>query len=311
MFKFSYIRAFSALIAISVMTSCLSEAPKNNDRKKPSIPVLKSKAEDLNDDEKKEKVQKVQKVFYSLPSPLEMSLLFKSEGIQYVPSVLHDLEDRDRYLVRKKKALNLGVYGADLSYAGLFSKHEDAIAYLKVCQLMADEIGIGQTFEQELISRLEKNPNNRDTLLLVISDFFLNNESFLRSPEQQNIATYVLAGGWIEGLYLGSHMIDENTNAEGIKNIFAGQKYSLQNLLELLGSIEDNGSFNNMNQHLLELHELYKQIEYPEFLQTPDSFLENDFAYYDPAKGSIKITEETFQQIKAKVKEIRESIITY
>ena len=182
MFKFSYIRAFSALIAISFMTSCLSEAPKNNDRKKPSIPVLKSKAEDLNDDEKKEKVQKVQKVFYSLPSPLEMSLLFKSEGIQYVPSVLHDLEDRDRYLVSKKKALNLGVYGADLSYAGLFSKHEDAIAYLKVCQLMADEIGIGQTFEQELISRLEKNPNNRDTLLLVIIDFFLNNESFLRSP---------------------------------------------------------------------------------------------------------------------------------
>lgn len=309
MLKLLNIKPLAGFCILLSLYSCLSENPQESERMKGIDSSFKAK--ELSEEDKKQKVKQVQKIFYSLPSPLELSILFKNEGIKYIPAVMHDLGDREKYLLSKKKALNLGIYGADLSYSGLFSKHEDAIAYLKVCQVMGDEIGIGQTFEQELISRLEKNPNNRDTLLQVISDFFLNNESFLRNPEQQNIATYVLAGGWIEGIYLGSHMIDENTDAEGIRNIVAGQRYSLENLLELLGSIEDNGSFNNMNQRLLELYELYKQIEYPEFLQTPDSFMENDFAYYDPSKGTIKISEELYQEIKANVKEIRESILAF
>lgn len=301
--------SLSAFILIAGLSlgSCVSEDQTPTDRQDREEMELK----DMSEGEKKEQIKKVQKVFYSLPSPLELSLLFKSEGIQYIPSVMHDLNKRDRYLLSKKKALNLGVYGADLSYAGLFSKHEDAIAYLKVCQVIADEIGIGETFEQELISRLEKSPNSRDTLLKVISDFFLNNQAFLRNTEQQNTSTYVLAGGWIEGLYLGSHMIDENSNAQGIRNIIASQKFSLENLLELLSSIEDKGSFNNINQHLLELLDLYKKVEYPEFLQSPEAFLEDDFVYYDTSKGSIKISEATFLKIKLKIKEIREIVISY
>lgn len=301
-------KVITAFVVIPFLLSCLSR--DNSDSRTQQIIETDSVVE-LSSADQKEQVKKVQKIFYSLPSPLELSILFKNEGIQYIPAVMHNLDVRERYLVSKKKALNLGVYGADLSNAGLFSKHEDAIAYLKVCQVMADELGVGQTFEQELISRLEKNPNSRDTLLNVISDFFLNNESFLRSSKQQNITTYIIAGGWIEALYLGSHMVDANTNADGVRNIVAGQRYSLENLLDLLSSIEDNGSFNNMNQRLIELYDLYKTIEYPEFLQTPDSFKENDFAYYDTSKGGIKISEESFQAIKSKVKEIRESIIFY
>lgn len=297
------------LVLFSALSACVSEEGSQNKRKsqkKEEVELI-----DMSEDEKKEKVEKVQKVFYALPSPLELSLLFKTEGVQYIPSVMHALSERDRYLLSKKKALNLGVYGADLSYAGLFSKHEDAIAYLKVCQVIGDEIGIGETFEQELISRLEKSPNSRDTLRMVISDFFLNNETFLRNPEQQNVSTYVIAGGWVEALYLGSHMTDENSDAEGVKNILASQKFSLENLIELLNSIEDKGSFNNLNQHLLELLELYQKVTYPEFLQSPEAFKDSDFIYYDTSEGTIDISEATFLKIKLKVKEIRDIIVSY
>jgi hypothetical protein len=307
--KSSLSAILSFITLASFLSACVSEEDSQKNRR--SLEEKEVELIDMSESEKKKQVEKVQKVFYSLPTPLELSVLFKSEGIQYIPSVMHDLGKRDRYLLSKKKALNLGVYGADLSYAGLFSKHEDAIAYLKVCQVIGDEIGIGETFEQELISRLEKSPNSRDTLLKVISDFFLNNEAFLRNPEQQNISTYVIAGGWIEALYLGSHMTDENTDAEGVKNIVAGQKFSLENLIDLLNSIEDKGSFNNVNQHLQELYELYQLVEYPEFLQSPEAFKDSDFVYYDTSKGSIEITEATFLKIKLKVKEIREIIVSY
>ena len=133
----------------------------------------------------------------------------------------------------------------------------------------------------------------------------------MRNSEQQNISTYVIAGGWVEALYLGSFMTDENSDAEGVKNIVASQKFSLENLIELLNSTEDKGSFNNINQHLQELYDLYAKVIYPEFLQSPEAFKDSDFIYYDTSQGKIEITQATFLKIKLKVKEIRDIIVSY
>ena len=96
--------------------------------------------------EQKAKAEKIKKIFHSLPSPLELSALFKSEGMEYEKEALHQVEKRTQYVLPYEKALNLGVYGVDLSYAGLFARHQDAIEYYTTCQLLADELGMGQTF---------------------------------------------------------------------------------------------------------------------------------------------------------------------
>ena len=223
--------------------------------------------------------------------------------------MMHQKDKSDSYLVSRKKALNLGIYGADLSYAGLFSKHEDALEYFAICQSVSEEVGVSNSFEKDFISRFERNPNNRDTLLQVISNFFLNNDSYLKDQEIQNISAYVLTGGWIEGMYLGTRMVDDKTNAEGLKNIIASQKYSLENLILMLDNTEDKGEFANINYQLNELFSMFQAIEYPSYKEPTDSIDSDGVMVLDNSSGEIKISEDTFRDIKEKVSSIRKSII--
>ena len=257
-----------------------------------------------------EKAKRIKRIFYSLPSPLELTLLFKKEGVVYYGDILHDIDRRDDYLLTSKKALNLGVYGADLSYAGLFGKHQEAIEFFTVTQIIAEDLGIGQTFQKRFISRLEENANNKDTLLQVISDFFLENDVYLKDLNQQDISTYVLAGGWIEGIYLGTSMAVETSNGSGIRNIIAGQKHSLNNLTILLQNVSDNEESKWLIKSIEELEVLFNRLV--------DENKQNALKAEETEDGVLKISsnesetygqDSTFIQIKEKVAVIRQKII--
>lgn len=257
--------------------------------------------------EVKEKEEKIKTIFFSLPSPLELSTLFKKEGITYQIEKLHSIDQRDEYVTTIKKSLNLGVYGADLSYAGLFAKHEDAIKYFSTSQLLAGELGIGQTFQKEFVTRLEQNANNKDTLLQVISDFFLENDIYLKSTNQQNVSSYVLAGGWIEGMYLGTHMINNDSVGDGIKDIIIGQLQSLDNLLVLLNSADKSYELDELRQSMQQLRTYFNEVVYSE-LTEEHSETDSTITLYSENKKGI-MSDTTFTKVHDLVSEIRESII--
>lgn len=295
---------FSTTISL-LFTACVSEADK---RKKNSeeeeiqeVPVTESTD-----------VEQIKKIFFSLPSPIELTYLFKKEGINYQADKLHSIAARNNYNLTTKKALNLGVYGADLSYAGLFGQHEDAIEYYTTCQILAEEIGIGQTFKKEFISRIEGNANNRDTLMQVISDFFLDNDAYLKDHRQQFISTYVLLGGWVEGMYLGTQMEVNNSDSAGIRTIIAGQKHSLENLNKLLYKLEDSEGINLLKEKMTQLEKLFGKIDYsqPEDYKKETKVVkQNGKIVLNTGSQNPKIDAKTFSQIKELVKEIRTSII--
>ena len=55
-------------------------------------------------------------VSYSLPSPLQIASIFKKSGLKYKDGITSSLKDPSKYTTNLSKALNLGVYSADLSY---------------------------------------------------------------------------------------------------------------------------------------------------------------------------------------------------
>lgn len=276
-------------ILLGGLTACLSE-----DRKKESYT---SKEKDtLPKKEVDEKINRIKKIFFSLPSPLELTYLFKQEGIEYQKEKLHDINERKKYVLPIKKALNLGVYGANLSYAGLFGKHQDAIEYFTTTQLMAEELGVGQSFQKEFISRLEKNANDKDTLLQVVSDFFMDNENYLNDRNQQDISTYILIGGWVEGLYLGTEMA-QNPNATGIRKIILEQESSLKNLLILLNQLNQPKGSQDLLDSLTALNPYFQKLN-----ETADSAAAIN-------KNQTTAQQESFEQIRLKVSRIRNLII--
>lgn len=296
------------LLKITSISIILFSFISCEDEKKNTKTPKRVETEVLEETKIEEKADRIKNIFYSLPSPLELTILFKKEGVEYHFDKLHTTDDRDRYITTVKKGLNLGVYGADLSYSGLFAKHSNAIKYFSVCQLIAADLGIGQTFQKEFITRLEDNANNKDTLLQVISDFFLENDSYLKDQNQQNISTFILIGGWIEGLYLGTNMVSEKTNATGVQDIIVGQLNSLDNLLILLTDVGKSQEMTNLKTNMELLREYYDEIEVNNINKASSNESDGELVI-DNGKGQSQMNDSTFIKIKEIVTEIRTSII--
>ena len=90
------------------------------------------------DAETQEQLNTAKRIFYSLPSPLETAMLIKNAGAEYNEGLMNPTENTSRYITSKSKALNLGIYSTDLSYASLFDQTQATLSYIEAAKEMAD-----------------------------------------------------------------------------------------------------------------------------------------------------------------------------
>ena len=76
-----------------------------------------------------ERMRKTRNIFYNIPSPMETAALLRKAGAEYDKDILNDVKNVDRYTAASKQALNLGIYGADLSYASVNNQTQESMFY--------------------------------------------------------------------------------------------------------------------------------------------------------------------------------------
>ena len=64
---------------------------------------------------------------YPLPSSFEVTKLLVEAGASYILNLCNPVDNVNRYISLKSKALNLGVYGADLSYAATYNQAQETM----------------------------------------------------------------------------------------------------------------------------------------------------------------------------------------
>jgi hypothetical protein len=266
--------------------------------------------EDIFDD-----IDKAKKIFYSLPSPLETAMLLKSAGISYDEQVLNDLGSVDKYSTNKSKAVNLGIYTTDLSFASLFDQPQTSLKYMDATKKLANEMGISDAVDEETMNRLKQNLNNRDIVMDVISETFLNTSAYLKENDQQAVAAMVLVGGWVEGLYIGTRMIGNNP-VEGNKLVdrIAEQKLSFSIVERMLQDNRKNqkGEENrDIIEMINELHALKMAFEKIEVKTSSVKVEEGDAASGSMLKSQtkIKVTPEAFRELQATVQSLRNNFV--
>jgi len=296
------------LLGLSLVNySCKSGKPKLD--KEPGLESFLSE-EDIFDD-----IDKAKKIFYSLPSPLETAMLLKSAGITYSEQVLNDLGSVDKYSTNKSKAVNLGIYTTDLSFASLFDQPQTSIKYMDATKKLAMDMGITDAVDEETMTRLKQNINNRDIVMDIISETFLNTSAYLKENDQQAVAAMVLVGGWIEGLYIGTQMIGNNP-IEGNKLVdrIAEQKLSFSIVERMLADNRKNqkGEENrDIIEMINELHALKMAFEKIEVKTSSVKVEDGDAAFGSMLKSQtkIKVTKEAFRELQASVQSLRNNFV--
>jgi len=254
-------------------------------------------------------IGETKKIFYSLPSPLETAMLIKTAGATYNQELLNPVENSENYATNRSKALNLGIYTTDLSFASLFDQTQASINYMNAAKEMADGLGILDAINNTTIERLEENVNNRDVIMDIISETFLSSSSYLKENNREAVATIVLVGGWIEGLYIGTQLaagkpIENNKLVERI----AEQKLSFEIVQRLLNEHMKDQDVSSLMEEIEVLAPIFDEIIIESTPITVDENEETKVATLN-SQSTITISEDVFERLTKNVQTLRNKFI--
>jgi hypothetical protein len=256
-----------------------------------------------------EDIKQAEKIFNALPSPLESAMLIKSAGARFDDALLNPVGNVNSYVTNKSMALNLGIYTCDLSFASLYEQTQLIINYMNAAKKMADGLGILKAIEQETIDRLEENINNTEVIMEIVSTTFMNSNSYLADNGQPAIAAMVLVGGWFEGLYISTQLVDMNDfNGNKLVGRIIDQKLSIDILINLLESSKGNPAVDDLIIQVRKLKVVFDKIKLttsrvrPEFDKTSNTTV---------LKSEVKtdMTPAVFKELSAVVAEIRSTFV--
>ncbi len=174
-----------------------------------------------------------QNVFNTIPSRDVLLDLIKQANTEYNVAYLNNPDEVSKYFLESSRALNLGVYGADLNVASIYDQTQESMLFFKCVNVIAKTIGVSNSFDENMGDRMQANQANRDSTLNIISQAFKSADNTLQKNGRPGTSSLLVAGAWIEGLYVACQTAKESKNEAIIKEIF-NQKESLNNLIELI-----------------------------------------------------------------------------
>lgn len=290
------------LIITSLLTGCKSGGTKAA-KEEVKVAVPKDNISVVED------IKQAEKIFNALPSPLESAMLIKSAGARFDQALLNPIGNSNSYVTNKSMALNLGIYTCDLSFASLYEQTQLIIDYMNAAKKMADGLGILKAVEQSQIDKLEENMNNSQVVMEIISETFMNSNSYLSDNGQPAIAAMVLVGGWFEGLYLSTQLVDlKNLSNNKLVGRIIDQKLSLDILLNLLGNSKGNPAIDDLIVQVNKLKLVFDKISIttskvrPEFEKSSNTTV---------LKSDVKtdMSPAVFKELSATVSEIRKTFV--
>ncbi|MDB5273660.1 MAG: hypothetical protein JWO58_2027 [Chitinophagaceae bacterium] len=247
-------------------------------------------------------------IIKSIPSPLEISMLIKESGNPYDSKILNPENNYSKYNSNFKKALNLGIYGADLGYINIYDKSTDALSYLSSIKTLADELNVGQFYDFNTIKRLASNSNNIDSLLYITTTNFENINNFLYEQKRSDQCVLMLTGGWLEALHISCEVYKKGNKTE-IKEKIAEQKIVLCQLMLLLDNYRQQPNIDFLYTELQKLKNVYDKIEIVTIYKEPTmKEVDGVLMIVDESESKINVTTEQINEIVKIIDELRSKL---
>lgn len=252
----------------------------------------------------------VNDMIQNISSPVEMANQILKSGAAFDKSVLNDAEKMKDYNTSFKRSLNLGAYSADLGYINTFNKNSVVVSYLLAVKELADGLNVGQFLDFSTLSRLAKNSTNLDSLKQLSVSSFNEMDKYLREQKRSNVSTAIVAGAWVEGIFITCKVIEQTQDPELI-NRLGEQKDIVGILLIILNNYSrGDANFQELVSKVDDVKKIYDEVQITYELGEPvtkevDGMLvieQNELTH-------VKITPEQVSAIIAKVNDLRQFIV--
>jgi hypothetical protein len=203
----------------------------------------------------------LQEIAYPLPSPFELTEMINKIEANYIIGIANKPSDFEKYLSETKQCLNLGVYSSDLAYSSTYNISDLTQEYLNTIIELVKALDLTGAIDADMPSRVEASLEDKTKSVDVITDLLYSTYSYMNRNNNAELSNLILAGTWIEGMYLINN-ISENTfeNIEILK-IIAKQESSLKKIIELMTPYKDSEISKEIYVKLSEINSLYELQE--------------------------------------------------
>ncbi len=205
---------------------------------------------------------KAKKIFFSLPSPSETASILEMAGLKYSPEFLNSPNNASNYIGNKSMALNLGIFSADLSYVSVYEQSQATVNYMSACKELADGLHITQAIDDSVLIKIKSNMNNKEKVLTIVSETFLNSNAYLQENQRSEIAAMMMVGGWMEMLYIAINLSEKSKNKnEDVMNRIVEQRMSMEDLLGLLELYRENKEVSSLIADMENLKSTFEKMD--------------------------------------------------
>lgn len=204
--------------------------------------------------------QKTKKIFRTIPSPMQTASLLQDAGAEYNTKILSDPNTWRNYTTASKQAINLGIYGADLSYASIFNQTQESMLFTAAAQNLAKNLGISSAFSDSTLQSLQDAKEDRDKLIDIVTTTYWDMDGYLKEDGRSHLSALMVAAGWTEGLYIATQVAAGKPN-DALRQRIAEQKLSLVDIIGLLGDYSDEPAVKSAMADMEALRALFDGVD--------------------------------------------------
>jgi hypothetical protein len=244
--------ALLLLPIIFIMASSLVSCKGNKD---------KQEQKKISAQEVEAMTKEIEETVYPLPTSADVIKMLTELEVGYIIGISNPTENVSNYLTSSARAINLGVYGADLSYATLYNMNQDVVNYLTAIRSLANDLNMGRIYSEKLYEEIKDSFDNRDKLVEILTNAFNGTYSYLSENDQQSLALMVVAGAWVEGMYITTHISESVYHVEGMARVILEQKKSFELFLEIAKPHADDPNVKKVLEDLDPMRVIYEGID--------------------------------------------------
>jgi len=197
---------------------------------------------------------------YPLPTSAEVIKMLTDLEVGFIIGISNPVDNVKKYFSSTTRAVNLGVYGADLSYATLYNMQQEVINNMSAIRSLANELNMSKIYNEELYDKIKQNFDNRDQLVSILTTAFNDTYAYLAENDQQPLALLVVGGAWVEGMYLTTHVSEAAYQVAGISKVLLEQKKSFDLFLEITQPYMNDASVSDFVKQLEPIKTVYAGI---------------------------------------------------
>ena len=297
--KISYLKLgkiFLAFVSASMLLASCSGTPKEVNGNGEDLP-------EVDPDTVKNTVVNVGGELFSVPSPVQTSMLIQKTGAAFNKEVISSHRS-DEYKDAFSQAVNLGVFGADLGYVTMYKQSADQLKYLAQAKKLSEALGISNAFDMQTMKRINDNISKQDSLLVLVGVVYRSSDAYLKGSKRTETSCLILTGGWIESLNFAAQVHKTNPNIE-LKNRIAYQKQALESIIKILDKYKEQPKYSDLKDKLTDVQKIYDNVKFTYVYEKPETDALNKITTIN-SRTDVTISDEQITQISEKIKAIRD-----